>query len=96
MISKMAVRLIIIMYGILLYSPFKLTSGVTSPPNNDCNNPNKLDALPLPVVRSSIAIENPKVATPVTGATNTINPFTCNLTCNDECNAYASKHPTEM
>ena len=65
----------------MLYSPFRLTSGVTRPPNKDCNNPNKLDALPLQVVRSSIAIENPNVATPVTGATKTIKPITNNAKC---------------
>jgi hypothetical protein len=50
--------------------------------------PNKLEALPLPVVLSSIAIENPKVATPVTGATNVMYPNYWCMYC------FVNAHPT--
>lgn len=77
--------IIILTYGMKFASPNKPTNGVTIPPNNDCTKPNRLEALPLPPVRSSIAIENPKVATPVTGATRIINPINNNqiLKCID-------------
>ena len=43
-------------------SPFKPTRGDMIPPKINWNNPSKLEALPLPPVRSSIAIEKPNGA----------------------------------
>ncbi|CAC6698540.1 Uncharacterised protein [Staphylococcus aureus] len=65
----MAVMKIIIIYGDVLNSPFKPTNGATAPPKINWNKPSKLDALPLPPVRSSIAIVKPSGPIDVTGHT---------------------------
>ena len=44
------------------------------PPSKVWNNPNKLEELPLAPLLSFIAIENPNVAIPVTGATKITKP----------------------
>ena len=44
------------------------------PPSKVWNNPNKLEELPLAPLLSSIAIENPNVAIPATGATQIREP----------------------
>ena len=65
--SKIAVTLIISKQGVISCSPFKPTNGEIIPPNINWNKPSKLEALPLPPVRSSIAIEKPNGAIEVTG-----------------------------
>ena len=64
-----AVIIITKIYGVASYCPLSPTIGEIIPPSINWNSPNKLDALPLPPVRSSIAIEKPSGPIDVTGHT---------------------------
>lgn len=65
--NKIAVIEIITKYGVGSNSPFSPTKGEITPPRINWNNPNKLEALPLPPVLSSIANAKPKGPIDVTG-----------------------------
>ena len=75
MIKMSETMTIVNTYGITSCSPFIPTSGVTSPPNANCDNPNKLEALPAPRLLFAIAIENPVVPIAETGLTKIKKPI---------------------
>lgn len=67
MTNNIAVTEMITRYGEASNWPLRPTNGEITPPKINWNKPNKLEALPLPPVRSSIASAKPNGPIDVTG-----------------------------